>query len=199
MSSCKMVIPSRLARVEVLTDVDAQKQIEALGYHGGFSAGYAAGALEGQAAYQEKIREYEKKIQEMSAAMTAKLTELSEINKVALNTAHDHLPELLVTVFSRILGKHTFSKEEVASEIDKVLSDLTLAESISVECSEKELSQLEEMVKGAGQSLSQGSVKWTGNPDLKSGEFIIHSDLGYYDGRHLNRIKKVQAILSPAK
>lgn|GEM_PF-5656929 len=194
-----MVVASRLSRVEVLPDEDAQKQIEALGYDGGFSAGYQAGLLEGKFAYQEKIRESEKKIQEVSATLAKKMGELNQLNRQALNTAQEHLPDLLLTVLSKILEKHTFARAEIAAEIDKVLKELTLAESIFIECAEAEMAQLEELVKGSGYSISQGTVKWKANSDLKPGEFIIHSDLGFYDGRHMNRIKKVQTVLSPPR
>lgn len=182
------VLPGKITQVQVLPAAEAEKSFAASGYDEGFSAGYKQGLLQAQL-------EAEKKARETTARAVEVLTSLEEVHHHALELAHQHFPGMLEALFSRLLLGHTFQQEEIAKEVERLLHELSLAESVLVELGEKDLKGVQDFLHQSGRSLADSRVKWKINTDLKPGEVVITSDLGVYDGRHLNRVHKAKAAL----
>ncbi len=158
------------------------------GYQEGFQSGYKAGQWKAQLEAEQQLAEIRKQF-------AAQLKALHTVHETLDQTAGKHLPELLSLTLQRLFRKHPFTAEETAKELASILQELSEAQSITIECHPKHLSDLQSFVKSESLTMGNDHFIWKESPDLNAGEFKIQSDLGTYDGRHLIKLSKVQTVL----
>jgi flagellar biosynthesis/type III secretory pathway protein FliH len=187
-SSFKLVVPGGVRKISVQDVVQEKRTVsEPDGYQNGFNAGYRAGMLKAELEATKQREEQEGTFRRMVDQLDRVYTEFSQ-------SLRDHLPQLVLASVSRVMMKHHFSDEEIVSEIESLVRELTLAKSIHIECSEEDLNMLQQKLASSG-GLASAQIEWKNNPTLLKGEFILQSDLGEFDGRKMARLSRVKSAL----
>lgn len=181
-----IVVPIRVQRIEksAAAALDANTESHAAGY----AAGYEQGRLRA---------EFEAKRQrEQDNERAQKLVRMLEnLQREYEQLVAEHLPDLINGALNRVFRKHPFTVEEIGAEVVALLRDMEHAGRISLECCASDAEGLADQLHIA--QVVPESAKWTleVNETLRSGEFILKSDLGDVDGRHLSRIRQIHQAL----
>ncbi|MFZ5806696.1 MAG: FliH/SctL family protein [Verrucomicrobiota bacterium] len=182
-----IVLPKPLAKVAIRKTKSADAATEEA-YRKGHEAGYKAGQLQAQL----ELRQQKKKNAEEAAEW---IRQLESAHEELVKIAGQHIPQLVLAALSRVLQHHKFTDEEIQHEVTALLQELSLAKSISIECSRADMDSLQEYLNSAGTSVTQSTIQWTPNDALQKGEYVIQSDLGVLDGRRSTRMAHVHAAL----
>ncbi len=193
MNSFNVVVPTRIHRVSVRRRIlpgPAQEGevVEQMLYDGGFTAGYAAGQWKAQ---KEAVAAAKRQATDVDLVLKG----LQSIQGELLEQAKQNFPPLLMAAIERVFKHHRISEEEVGSEIAALLKEVVHAQSICIESAPEELDRLQQTLERLGLMLQKGAHSWKANPTLKSGEFILQTDLGTVDGRKITKLNKIKAAL----
>lgn len=106
----------------------------------------------------------------------------------------EHLPILIHHALDRVFKKHRFTPEEVSGEVLELINDLDHAGKIALECSPEDEPAVSQLLKQYDVAEDQ-KLKISVNLTLKQGEFLLKSELGHFDGRHLTRMRQISEAL----
>jgi flagellar biosynthesis/type III secretory pathway protein FliH len=156
------------------------------------AAGYAAGYEEGKLRAEWEAR---KEAQKQATRVQSLVHSLETLHKEYEALVGEHLPDLIHGALQRVFRQHPFTAEEVANEVAALLRDLEQAGRLTLECSPAEAEELQLRLTDCGAIPNDSN--WTLQPSdkLKSGEFMLKSDLGDVDGRHSSRIRQIHHAL----
>lgn len=188
MSSFEVALPISVSNAILKKGKSLASRWEGNEYGTGYDDGYRAGKWQAQ---MELSRDRE----QLSKESEKLISLLKQINTEVQSMTEQHLPELILSTLSRIFAHHHFTEEEVASEVEGIVKEISNAQHIALECSENDLNALHEKFETLGLSLENTELVCSVNASLSSGEFVLRSDLGYVDGRHIARIAQVQDAL----
>jgi len=182
-----IVLPIRVKRIE-----KSAVPSSALGDETSHSAGFSAGYEEGRLRAEWEASRLRLKDDERVQALLRKLEKLHQEYEGLLA---EHLPDLIQGALSRVFRKHPFTTKEIGAEVIALLHDMEQAGRISLECCAADAEGLADQLHIA--QVVPDNIKWSleVNETLQSGEFILKSDLGDVDGRHLSRIRQIHFAL----
>lgn len=198
MSSCKLTVPGNITQVRVVKHTSAAELARKKGYDTGYAEGFKEGREAGMTKAKEEHEKRMLQVEEESRNQTIRFLEkfnglYSELDKQLT----EHLPVLVMEALKRVSKNHPYTEEEICREVNEILQELSLAKEISIECCAQDVESLKEALAPDYAILSKSALEWKANASLRSGEFIIKSDLGVYDGRHATRISRVEEALKP--
>ena len=181
-----IVLPIRVKRIEKSAVPALEAGTE------NHAAGYAAGYEEGRLRAEWEAARQRQKDDERVQALLQKLQKLHAEYEGLLA---EHLPDLIQGALSRVFRKHPFTTKEIGAEVIALLHDMEQAGRISLECCAADAEGLADQLHIA--QVVPDNIKWSleVNETLQSGEFILKSDLGDVDGRHLSRIRQIHFAL----
>jgi flagellar biosynthesis/type III secretory pathway protein FliH len=185
-----IVLPIRVKRIEK-SAVSALEATGKDGHDAGFAAGYEEGRLRAEwEASRLRLKESER--------VKAVLKKLQNLHAEFEGLLAEHLPDLIQGALSRVFRKHPFTTKEIGAEIIALMHDIEQAGRISLECCAADADGLADELHVA--QIIPDNTKWSLeiNETLKSGEFILKSDLGDVDGRHSSRIRQIHLALENA-
>ena len=182
-----IVLPIRVKRIE-----KSAVPSSALGDETSHSAGFSAGYEEGRLRAEWEASRLRLKDDERVQALLRKLEKLHQEYEGLLA---EHLPDLIQGALSRVFRKHPFTTKEIGAEVIALLRDVEQAGRISLECCAADAEGIADELHIA--QVVPDNIKWSleVNETLQSGEFILKSDLGDVDGRHLSRIRQIHFAL----
>ena len=185
-----IVLPIRVTRIETLDAAPTPAAADA-DYAARVESGYEEGRLR---ATWEASRERKKENERVRQLVES----LEKLHGEYEKLLEEHLPDLIQRALTRVFRKHPFTAEEIASEVTALLQDMENASRLSLECSPVHVLQLRQKLEEC-ESIP-ANAKWSleGNSSLEPGEFLLKSDLGDVDGRHLSRVRQVQMALEVA-
>ena len=185
-----IVLPIRVKRIEK-SAVPASTGGDESSHGAGFAAGYEEGRLRAE---WEATRQRQKD-DERAQALLLKLQKLHAEYEGLLA---EHIPDLIHGALNRVFRKHPFTTKEIGAEVVALLRDMEQAGRISLECCAADAEGLADQLHIA--QIVPDDTKWSleVNETLQSGEFILKSDLGDVDGRHLSRIRQIHLALEPS-
>lgn len=179
-----IVVPIRVKRVEkaALPSDDA----------GAHESGYAAGYEEGRL---RALWEAERRRQKQEELIRSQMAKLQNLYREFETLLAENLPDLIYGALHRVFSNHPFTVEEIGLEVTTLLRDMEQASMIMLECSPMEAEELRSHLKES--DAVPATSKWTleSNPALGRGEFLLKSDLGDVDGRHLSRMRQIRFAL----
>ncbi len=171
-------------------------------YDAGFEQGYRAGFLEAQLEIQrletemeQESRKFEEEMQKRGERANAFMLEISHMHDKMELLVQEHFPALLHQVLEKLFAKHPFSPQEIIAEIKTVIEELRHARTVSIEVSPSDYQWLEKNCADMNLGMRNLKLVWTTNPDINTGEFFLHSDLGDLDGRRERKRAEYRRIL----
>jgi flagellar biosynthesis/type III secretory pathway protein FliH len=185
-----IVLPISVKRIEK----SSAAALEA-GSDSSHAAGYAAGYEEGRLrAEWEAGRTRQKENAKVQGVVKA----LENLHREYEGLLAEHLPDLIQGALQRVFRRHPFTAEEISAEISALLRDMEQAGRLALECAPADADELRQRLENC--ETIPDSSKWTleANPALASGEFLLKSDLGDVDGRHVSRIRQIHLALEAA-
>ncbi len=183
----KFAIPSKITKIE---RIEKKSPVETHYFDEGFKAGYQAGQW--QAALEQK-----KWIESHQEEWKKSLLALTSLHQEARDLIASDFPTLIQLITDKLLKKNPFTHQQIADEIQTLLSELSEAQSIRIECAPLDLESIQTICEKTGMHLGQGTVQWKSNAELTAGEYRIHSDLGSIDGRLQLKLAKLRLALDP--
>jgi len=165
-----------------------QKEVLETLYDGSYDSGVAEGRRQA-VAEMTAARDAE------SAQVAAMLRRMQQILDELVKLAEGHFPDLLMSALERVFREHPFTSDEMATEVSALLREVGQAQSIVVEGSATEISQIESRIEKMGLSIQHGRLQWRANPNLQRGEYILQTDLGMVDGRRHSKLAQVRLAL----
>jgi flagellar biosynthesis/type III secretory pathway protein FliH len=182
-----IVLPIQVKRIEKSAVAEAQGGAET-SHAAGFAAGYEEGRLRAEWEANRRRQKETERAQTLTKA-------LQNLHREFEGLLAEHLPDLIHGALNRVFRKHPFTTEEISNEINKLLLDMEQAGRIALECAPAEAEELSRLLEES--HCMPDEAKWTlqGNPALKTGEFILKSDIGDVDGRHSSRIRQIHVAL----
>jgi flagellar biosynthesis/type III secretory pathway protein FliH len=182
-----IVLPIQVKRIERSAVPEPSVSNEA-SHAAGYSAGYEEGRLraEWEAARQKA---------ESTKETKAMLQKLERIHREFETLLSEHVPDLIQGALHRVFRNHPFTAEEIGAEVTALVREMEQAGRISVECCRADAEGVADFLQVA-QVVPDG-MKWSleANENLQRGEFLLKSDLGDVDGRHLSRIRQIHLAL----
>lgn len=185
-SNIQIALPTKLSKVVIQKKSKTSDPQFKENYDKGWEAGYKA------ATWKAEL-EAKQQSQQQAAEAAEWIKRLNSMHEELLKLVSTHLPQLLLCALSKVIQHHKFTDEEIFQEIQAMIQELSLAKSISIECSQEDMENLQKRLDSL--SLTQGQVQWTANPSFQSGEYVMQSDLGVLDGRRSTKIAHVHAAL----
>jgi len=184
-SPLDIVLPIRVQRIDKTVPATGAAPVAP---DAGFDAGYEAGRLRAE---WEAARERDKQ----NARVRALAAKLENLHRDYEKLLEEHLPDLIQGALGRIFRQHPFTTAEIAGEITALLRDMNQAGHISLEGAPAEVEALQRALEE--HDATPTGLRWTlvANPTLGSGEFLLKSDLGDFDGRHSTRLRRIHHAL----
>jgi flagellar biosynthesis/type III secretory pathway protein FliH len=123
------------------------------------------------------------------------VTKLENLHRDYEKLLEEHLPDLIQGALARVFRKHPFTAEEITTEVALLLREMEQAAHIALECAPAELNALGKKLEEC--EILPSGLRFTlqSNPALGAGEFILKSDLGDVDGRHISRLRTIHLAL----
>jgi len=182
-----IVLPIRVKRIEKAA-VPANSFGDETSHSAGFAAGYEEGRLRAE---WEAARLRQKETERVQGL----LRKLEKLHVEFEGLLAEHVPDLIQGALNRVFRKHPFTTKEIGAEVIALLGDMEQAGRISLECCAADAEGLADQLHIA--QIVPDNIKWSleVNETLGSGEFILKSDLGDVDGRHLSRIRQIHLAL----
>jgi flagellar biosynthesis/type III secretory pathway protein FliH len=181
----EIVVPVRVQRVEKSTAATGD-QPDA--HEAGFRAGYEEGQLRAQWEAERRRKKEDEELRRQAARLKNLYREFGDM-------LAEHLPDLIEGALQRVFRQHPFTTEEISGEIKALLRDMEQASCVTLECAPDEAGQLQNRLEEGDAVPAGANWKLISNPLLESGEFLLKSDLGDVDGRHLSRVRQIRMAL----
>lgn len=186
-----IVLPIRIQRVEKSNEPTPDVMSGDSTHSRAYTAGYEEGKLRAE---WEAARQRQKD----SARVQALVKTLENLRQEYEALLEEHLPDLVQTALHRVFRKNPFTVEQIGAEITALLHDMAQAGRITLECATSDLVELTHYLENSNAIPDEASWSMGENPALHPGEFVLRSDLGDIDGRHLSRLKQIHLALENA-
>lgn len=186
--SFNIAIPGKIKSLQTEADEAAAVQKDAT-YEDGFSSGYQAGSWLSELECKLNREGLRDKVFEV-------IGQLEQIQQELLNTASEHLPDLLEISLQRLIDKHGVPRESIHDEVQSLVGQLSESRKIVLHCAQEEHESWKGILEETGVQLEETRLTIEPSESLKPGEYLIVSDLGTVDGRHLARMNEFREGIS---
>jgi flagellar biosynthesis/type III secretory pathway protein FliH len=188
--SLDIVLPIRVKRIETLAATEPRTEADAT-EAARIEMGYEQGRLRAEWEAERPRKKENDRVRQL-------VESLEKLHGEYEKLLEEHLPDLIQRALTRVFRKHPFTADEINAEVTALLEDMENASRLSLECAPVHVVQLRQKLEEC-ESIP-ANAKWSleGNDALEPGEFLLKSDLGDVDGRHISRIRQVQMALEAA-
>ncbi len=161
----------------------------------GFARGYSDGLEKAQA---DCKREMEERIAASRARWEAVASSLNSIPQEMIQKLREQLVSLAFSVVGKILAATPLTREEIAGQVSQMLEHAEGGAEVEIQLNPEDLALLNAEDRGALWSENLTHLKWTSNPSIQRGGAVIHSELGWMDGRRAARLNKLEQLAQNA-